>query len=314
MKRSKQLFAVALLIWIATAGMGAQGLVAVPGTQTSLRPPAGFVLAERFTGFQGPEATYSIMVTEMPGAPIAALLEGMTTSRMAAQGMTLIFSRAQKIGGREARLMQVEQTAAGTVFVKWLLIIGTEKQSVMVVGTVPKTAAAEMGPAITNALLTTSWTSSPSTPSFEGLSYRVSSTPALTITFRMGNMLALTENGSFPVTDPTRALYIVAPSYSTLAIPDLRAFAEARARQIDTLTGVVVLEGRAVMLGDLAAYELQADGIHVKTGTAVRVYQVIAPDEGGYIVIQGLVGKARAAEMLPEFRRVTATFRTTVRP
>jgi hypothetical protein len=271
MKRSKQLFAVALLIWIATAGMGAQGLVAVPGTQTSLRPPAGFVLAERFTGFQGPEATYSIMVTEMPGAPIAALLEGMTTSRMAAQ------------------------------------------QSVMVVGTVPKNAAAEMGPAITNALLTTSWTSSPSTPSFEGLSYRVSSTPALTITFRMGNMLALTENGTFPVRDLTRALYVVAPSYSTLAIPDVRAFAEARARQIDTLTGVVVLEGRAVMLGEFAAYELQADGIHVKTGTAVRVYQVIAPDEGGYIVIQGLVGKARAAEMLPEFRRVTATFRNTGR-
>ena len=47
-----------------------------------------------------------------------------------------------------------------------------------------------------------------------------------------------------------------------------------------------------------------------KTGRIVTLYQVVMPERDGYVVMQGLVASSRAAVMLPEFRRVAATFRS----
>ena len=47
---------------------------------------------------------------------------------------------------------------------------------------------------------------------------------------------------------------------------------------------------------------------HQRSGLPLRFYQVIAPDNGGYFIFQGLVGSNIATEYLPEFRRLTASF------
>jgi len=41
----------------------------------------------------------------------------------------------------------------------------------------------------------------------------------------------------------------------------------------------------------------------------MKLYQVIAPEGEGYFIVQGLVIAGRAPAILPEFKRVTATFR-----
>lgn len=46
-----------------------------------------------------------------------------------------------------------------------------------------------------------------------------------------------------------------------------------------------------------------------RPGSAVRLYRVIAAQEDGYVIIQGLVGADRETEMIPEFRRLTESFR-----
>lgn len=48
--------------------VAAPDAVRVPGTQVSLRPPAGFTVADRFPGFQNTTEEASIMVSEFPGA------------------------------------------------------------------------------------------------------------------------------------------------------------------------------------------------------------------------------------------------------
>ena len=47
----------------------------------------------------------------------------------------------------------------------------------------------------------------------------------------------------------------------------------------------------------------------ISSGLPLRFYQVVAPDPGGYFIFQGLVGSDIAAEYLPEFQRLTASFR-----
>lgn len=123
-------------------------------------------------------------------------------------------------------------------------------------------------------------------------------------------MLLLTESGSPGTAGPGEPVYVIGSSISPSAIGDLKTFSEARARKTEQIKDLENLSGREITLGGLAAYELLADAKDVKSGTAMRLYQVIAPDGGGgYFIVQGLVGAEKAAAMLPEFRRVTESFR-----
>lgn len=282
--------------------------VRVPGTSTSLQPPPGFSLADSFPGFRSAELQATIMVTELP-VPAPALMEGMTREALASRGMTLLSSQSETIGGRQALLLHVAQAAAGTEYLKWMLVTGDDKAAVMVVGTFPKSAAGGVGASIRSAVLSTSWGTAGAGDPFEGLRFRVTPTDRLKLAGRVSNMLMLTESGSTGPLGPGEPLYVVGSSIGPAGSGDLKAFSEARARQTEQIEDLRNVMGREITLGGLAAYEILADARDVKTGTPLRLYQVIALDGDGYFIVQGLVGADRAAEMLPELRRVTESFR-----
>jgi hypothetical protein len=307
LQRIAILAAAALLVFTSLSA-GAADYVRIPGTRTSLQPPEGFSLADRFPGFQRADVQSSIMVSEIP-APATEMMKGMTREGLAKQGMTLVSSQAERIGGREALLLQVAQSAAGTAFLKWMLVTGDQQTTLMIVGTFPKAVEERIGSAIRGSVLSVSWPSGASIDQFEGLPFRVTPSPKLKVAGRMANMLLLTESGRMGPLGPTEALYVVGSSVSEGRIADLRAFSEARAKQTAEVKDIRNFDGHTLKVGELAAYELLADAKDMKTGTPIRLYQVVALDGSGYIMMQGLVGAARAAALLPEFRRVTASFR-----
>ena len=90
----------------------------VPGTAVSLTPPDGFVAANRFPGFMNESTRSSIMISEIPG-PYAEATAGLhDPKRLQAQGMRLLGQSAAKVDGHAALLLQIEQTAYGTLFRK----------------------------------------------------------------------------------------------------------------------------------------------------------------------------------------------------
>ena len=300
-----------LLVMMVSALPVAAAPVRVPGTSVSLQPPEGFALAENYPGFQSAEQQASIMVTQVP-APFAEIRKAMTEDMLATRGITLLSSTEETVGGRQALLLQVAQSAAGTDYLKWMLVTGDPRETVMIVGTFPKSAGEEVGAAIRKSVLTASLTVAAPADPFEGLQFRVTATPKLQISNRVSNMLILTESGKTGTLAPGEPVYIVGSSIRPGGSGDLKAFSEARARQTEQIRDLENLSGREITIGGLAAYELLADAKDVKSGTPIRLYQVIAPDDdGGYFIVQGLVGADRAAVMLPEFRKVTESFRRT---
>ncbi len=283
--------------------------IRIPGTSVSLQPPAGFELAGDYPGFQSAEQQASIMVTQMP-APVAEIRKAMTKETLATRGITLLSSKEETVGGREALLLHLAQSAAGIDYLKWMLVMGDPKETVMIVGTFPKSAGEEVGTAIRTALLSASPAAAAPSDPFEGLKFRITPTQGLKIAGRVSNLLMLTESGKMGTLSPGEPVYIVGSSIRPGGSGDLKAFSEARAKQTEQIQDLENLSGREVTIGGLAAYELLADAKDVKSGTAIRLYQVIAPDgDGGYFIVQGLVGTDGAAGMLPEFRRVTESFR-----
>jgi len=284
--------------------------VRVPGTNVTLEPPAGFVAAENYPGFQSAEHQATIMVTQMP-APIAEVMKAMNKETMATRGMTLLSSSAEKVAGLDALLLEVAQTGGGVEYLKWMLVTGDPDTTYMVVGTFPRTAGKEVGAVIRASVLTASLTQGPGDP-YEGLLFRVEPTPVLKLSDRVSNLLIFTEAGKKGVLGPGEPLYIVGSSIGPGASGDLQAFSKARAQQTEKITDIRIVGGREIEVGGLAAWELLADAKDEKSGIPVRFYQVIVPDGGGgYFIVQGFVATDRAVELLPEFRKLTESFRKT---
>jgi hypothetical protein len=182
------------------------------------------------------------------------------------------------------------------------------------VGTFPREYEPQLGDAIKDSLLTARWDVAGGPPDhFEGLSFRVSSTPSLKIAGRMSNMLMLTDSGRMGPQGPTGALFVVGTSLARVDLSDLKAFATTRANQTQQLKGLRVSEQGTTAIGNEAAYELVAEGTDIATGRAVTLYQVVLPDPQGYVLMQGMVASTRASTMVPEFRKVAQTFRRTAR-
>src|SRR5688572_25657735 len=281
--------------------------VRVPGTSVSLIPPPGFSAAQQFPGFQNLDLQSSIVVTEMP-APVTVMTASANAEAFANKGMVFMGSKKVIVGGKEALLVRAVQGIGESEVLKWMLIGGDKKHTVMIVTTFPRSAVDAVNQPLVRSLLTASWNSESTGDPFEGLLYRVTSGPVLRIATRITHALLLTESGSMPRTRADEALYIVGNSVGQADLTDLKSFSESRARQAEKFKDVQVLSGRPIQLDGLDAYEILAD-VTDEAGTRMNLYQVVARYSEGYFLIQGLITAARATEMLPEFKRVTATFR-----
>jgi hypothetical protein len=285
----------------------AQG-VRVADTSVALEPPAGFTTATRFSGFERAELQASIMVTEVP-APFAGVSAGMNERGLASRGMTLLSSAKRQIDGQPALLLSVTQSANGVEFLKWMLVTGDAKRTVMVIATFPRRSEAELSEPMRTAVLSTHATAATPPDTFEGLRFRVSPSASLKIAGRMNNMLMLTETGTIGPHGPDAAVFLIGPSVSAVPIDDLKTFAIQRAQQTKQLKNVRIAQQQPTAIAGASAHELVAEGTDAATGRTVTLYQVVVPDEGGYVLMQGLVTSTRGTAMVPEFRRIAKSYR-----
>jgi hypothetical protein len=281
--------------------------VPVPGTQVAIEPPEGFTLAKQFPGFMREDVTASIVVTEMP-APVAEIKKAMNKEDLATKGMVLLESETLKHAGKDALLVKVSQQASGIDFLKWMLITGEERATTLVVGTFRSDTEDELSAPMRTAVLSSSFGAAPK-DAFEGLLFRIAPSAKLKLAGRVSNMLLLNESGTTTPVAPEAPLYVIGSSMGEAAIGDLPAFAQARAAKTAKVKDVRNFKGQPIKLDGLDAYELVADATDAKSGKALRLYQVIAPEGNNYFIAQGLVGAQRAAEFVPEFQRVTGSFK-----
>lgn len=292
----------------AVAAVSARGAERVTGTRVTLEPPAGFVQETRFPGFGHAESGASIMVTEIPG-PIAQVRAGMTKTGLAGRGMALVESEELKVGGEEAQLVRVTQSAAGVSYEKWLLLFGNARESVVVVATYKEQDASSKREPMKRAVLSARRDENTTSDRLEGLPFRIDETDTLKIANRVSNLLLLTERGIAGAVDTDSPLLVVGASINDVDLSDLAAFADRRLRQIEQVSDVAHVEGTAMEVGGLPAYELTASAADKSTGKPLRVYQLVVAHGSTYFLAQGMVGVKRAEQFVPEFRAVARSLR-----
>jgi hypothetical protein len=183
------------------------------------------------------------------------------------------------------KLLHVRQAAPGGSVLKWTLIAGHAKATMMIVGTFPEASSPDVSETIRRSVLTASWSSAAPAGSFEGLPFRLTPTASLKLARRVSNTLMFTESGTTGSPGSTEALYIAGHSLGQGQITDARTFAESRAKQTELLTGVTGFTSRPIRIDGAEGFELEADAIDRRSGRPMRLYQVIIPDATGYFIL-----------------------------
>ena len=248
------------------------------------------------------------MVTEIPG-PYIEVTRGLTDQKsLQAQGINLLNNSSVQVAGQTAMLLHVEQSAAGTLFKKWILAVDRSGSTTLIVASYPSTASEQQEQPLKTAILNIAF--GKQTDPMDALSFTVKPLAPFKIAKVMGQALILSPNGHFPVKDENVPFMIVGLSATDdLNVPDKKAFAERRITQTATVKDIQVQQSRPAAIGSLTGYSTLAEGRGEGAATPLTIYQVILFDTSGYCLIQGVTPTTMRAEYLPVFRKMAKTFK-----
>lgn len=285
----------------------------IPGTRVRLTPPNGFMAAERFSGYFQEDSDASIMVTEIPG-PFSEMASGLTNvAELAKRGLLLMATEEVMASGQSALLVKVQQTAYDGRFLKWILVLGNEQESVLITATFAREQEKLLGTRLRESLLSVKWEPEQLASLSEAINFSLKEQGDLKIAGRFSNALLYTRGGVVPSPSPDAPLFVAAPSLSQ-KIADPEIFAKNRLLATENLTDVKLELSQVIALDGLKGYEILAEATDRASGKPLMVYQVILFDEDFYYyVLQGQVGTASRANYLPIFKAITYSFKRIVR-
>lgn len=283
----------------------------IPGTKITLEAPEGFTKATQFPGFMMESTGASILVSEVPG-PFSEITEGFKSKEaLAARGMVLLESSEVRIASGTALLLQVGQIVEEAAYLKWILVFGNEKETVMITATLPEQVADQLSAAAKKSLLTTRWDTAAKVDFFEGLTFRVKELGGLKIANKVGNTIIMTNNGVFPQRDLRDPVVVVGASLTeSFTKPgDTMAYARARLAQTKELRESTVTAETAITINGMEAIVLEVDAKEKESGQDLYVLHGLIFAPKGYYIFQGFVERAQKDTYASDFAAILMSFR-----
>ncbi len=304
-----QYLAIVFCLAVSSFGFASSVYVQVPGTRVFMAPPADFIKAELFPGFQSVNAASTIMITEIDG-PFEKMRAGMAAGGAEAfksKGMIILSTEETRIASYEGLLIYGTQDAQGTSFYKWIGMFGNQERIVMIVATFPASMMAQLSEPLKQAVLSVRWYPDLQVGLLDGLTFGISETATLRIAGRVLNGVYLTKNGVKELANPSDPFMVVGSSYSESTVEDLEDFSKKRIAMVDNLSETSILQGAKLTIANCPAYELIAYARDKKTRAALIVYQAIVLRKRTYYIALGIVGAALMEKYLPDFQAIAAS-------
>ena len=280
----------------------------IPGTDITLSPPANFITATSFVGFQQIETFSTIKIAQLEQPYAEALLEA-NQQRADTSGAPVPDSLSLRVGTREAQLFALTTKISGETFNQWLLIIGDAHRSISITATYPDWAAATMSDPLRESLLSAQWLRSAQQQLFYDLPFVVSETADLKFTKRTANMLILADappTGSVQTTTPAM---VIGHLTSDTPIIDIKAFSHAQLAKLKTIELVDLVNEGEVKVDGIRAYKITATARSVATGDILSFGQILAFQEYRYLLIHQSVREAAFGAYEAQFAEVVASLR-----
>jgi hypothetical protein len=243
---------------------------------------------------------------------------GFNKKNLAKRGMTLLSQQTIQIKNQPGLLLNVNQSAFGQKFGKWIVVFGDDQKTNIVTASFLSKDAAKFSAPLKKVLLSVTPISSKTTvKAAPTLPFAVTAVEGLMLVQKLsgvGKVVAFTKDGNIPTPAPTDPLFIVAPSLGDVPVVDQRAFATKRLSGYPQMEISTVKSTKEITIDNLSGWEMVADGLEQKTKAPMKIYQVMLfPKQGGYVVMTGLVGDKQSEVYMPKFKSIALTYKNLVK-
>ena len=284
------------------------------GSRIALAVGDNFAPSDRFTGFVHEESGASIVLMELPLSAFDQLKKlGDASDTFAAQGVSGVSQETLPGRGGDYIYLRGEQKTALVDYAKYILIFRENGMTGMVTANIPRAA-------LTSGLTTSAqiegilrsaeaMSDAPQAPNLFTLSYLGPFEEDLSL---LGTTKGYRLNTSVLGTNENepQAIFLVAPSLTQAPIPDLSLFAERSFNGIDQIKDKAIETMHTIEAGGLPAVEVLGHGMDATTAKPALIYQlIIEAKHGGYFRIVGLAPDKARDTFIPEFRKISESFR-----
>lgn len=278
----------------------------VRGSKISIIPPKDFEVATAYMGFQHVESNSSIMVLTI-SSPFSETLKSLTTESLTRQGLQV--EKTETITNKKYSgiLFSMYQNIAEVQYRKYILVLGTEKETIIINGITPRANAA-IDLAINKALLTAFYQVDKVLTPFDTVDFEISTNDTNLIFAKNNpNMLIYNLDGKIPSEGADKTAFVVVKTLSKAEITDKKQFAANQIKmlpvQITNIKSLIPIE-----INSLSGYEIYAEGVNRKNGNKEIAYQVILYSDKSYYILYGSA-EANFERNLELFKKVAKTFK-----
>lgn len=312
---NKQLYTLIFLFLLTfTSAYGEKDIVnkltpnhlAITGTKISLIPPKGFTKASNFLGLQQEGSGSSILIVQLPG-PFSQVSKGFTKEEIATKGIEASTIENLTFDMLPAVFISGTQKANGSIFTRYILVFGTEQETIMINGTFPQKLTA-IGKEVKKSILTAYYESDRKVDPLSTVDFEINPNVAnLKFASSMMSSLIYTGDGSFPPKSDDKTSLIVGRSMSAVKVDHRRQYALDRLRKfplenikIDTMTEVTI--------DGISGYEITAEYKEQKVDKPSKIEYVILYGDKSYYVFLGTTNVDFDSN-IAKFQQAIRTFR-----
>lgn len=257
----------------------------INGTKISLIPPKGFIDGVNFLGLQQAESGSSIMVVNIP-AGFSQIAPGITKENLLTKGVEVSQIENIKINNLPALFITGTQHAYGTTFAKYILLFGTEKESITINAIYPENFK-EIGKEIKKSMLSVFYEANKEINPFEVLDYSIDvSKTKLKFANNIGNMILFSVDGNIPTLSQDKTSLMVGKSFSQVSVIDKKLFCINNLKQMPFIVDKIYSTNK-IIIDDISGYEIYAKVINTDLNQVEYVYQVILFSDNLYYCLLG---------------------------
>lgn len=275
---------------------------AIPGTKYQMIAPAGFQLAQSFSGFSNDSLKASIMVSGVPTS-LKTIAAGFTKDKLNASGLNLISTDSLILNGFSCHLLNITQQVGEIKYLKKVLLFGDSTKTTIVNGIYPASAA-HLGNSIQIAILSIEFNNNLDDDPMHAVNFTIDTVGSSLLLAKYQNgTLLFSKDGKIPTTAPT---LIIGSSFSKQTISDKKQFALDRLKQLPGGLNAKIQSHIPIKQGDLDGFEIISRA-KVYDDKEDLLYQCLLFDKkGNYFLVVGLAN-VEMTKNLQVFQKIART-------
>lgn len=286
-----------------------------PNSRIAIAPGDSFTPSERFTGFIDEKSGASYVIAEMPAVAydeltkVTNLVEEFTRG-----GMVQVVRRPLPERQGEFVYLTGKQKTPAAEYAKYVLVMRQDDVTGMITANIPLAALRDKN--ITEEQVKTALaTATIKAEAGEAVElfkfgYLGKFKPSFTV---MGTSKLYSLSGKVPEEGEdllaTEPVFMVSPSIDKREIEDIKAVALQSFTSFGNFQDHKIDSEKPVTIGGLEGYEIFGRAKYAQANRDVGVYMAMLKGAtGGYFVLFGTTNDSTAANYLPEFQKIAASF------